>query len=302
MKLFSYTYDEDTFAIGVDTDKGSLNLSKALEVYQKAQGSKSPIQIPFLQMLVEMGYCSGEVIKSVIDEPWVTSKKRELEIPENAVINPPIARPSKIICMGRNYKAHVKELNHTVPKEPLFFAKAPSAIIGHNQDIVIPSWLDTRVDHEAELGIVIGKQAKNVTEEEAIGFVAGFTIVNDITAREMQKTDIKNGNPWFPSKSIDTFFPIGPFIVPADVIGDPDDLEIELKVNNEVRQKASTGEMIFNVGQIISYISKFMTLEPGDIIATGTPEGVSPVKHGDTIEITISGLGTLTNKVIKQEI
>ncbi|MCD6116067.1 fumarylacetoacetate hydrolase family protein [bacterium] len=235
-----------------------------------------------------------------MDEPWVTSKKRDLEVPEDAVINPPISRPSKIICIGRNYKAHAEELKHSIPEEPVFFAKAPSAVIGHKQDIIIPSWLNTRVDHEAELGIIIGKQAKNVTEDNALDYVAGFTIVNDITAREMQKTDIKNGNPWFPSKSIDTFMPVGPFIVPADVIENPDNLEIELKVNNETRQKASTKDMIFNIGRIISYITKFMTLEPGDIIATGTPEGVSPVKHGDVIDISISGLGTLTNKVIQQ--
>jgi len=300
MKLFSYTLDNENYAIGVETDDINVDLSAALEIYQSAQGSKNPVMIPFLQMLIEMRYCSGELIKSVLSEPWVKSKKKEIEVPENFIIKPPVARPSKIICIGRNYKAHVKELDHKVPDKPLFFAKAPSAIIGHNENIVIPSWLDTRVDHEAELGVIIGKQIKNLNEDEVQDAIAGYTIVNDITARDMQKHDIKNGNPWFQSKSLDTFMPVGPYIIPADMLENPENLDITLKVNGEVRQQGNTKDMIFNIKQIVSHISGFMTLEPGDIIATGTPEGVSPIKPGDTVEITISGLGTLVNNVVKE--
>jgi 2-keto-4-pentenoate hydratase/2-oxohepta-3-ene-1,7-dioic acid hydratase in catechol pathway len=202
--------------------------------------------------------------------------------------------------MGRNYLAHVRELQHEAPKEPLFFSKAPSALVPHEADIMIPAWLNTRVDHEAELALVIGKTCRNVSEQEAVQHIAGYSILNDVTARAMQKEDIEHGNPWFRSKSIDTFCPMGPYFVPADEIKDPNRLDIQLTVNGEVRQKANTASMIFSVSRLVSAISGYMTLNPGDVIATGTPEGVSPIADGDVIEIEITGLGTLKNKVRKE--
>jgi 2-keto-4-pentenoate hydratase/2-oxohepta-3-ene-1,7-dioic acid hydratase in catechol pathway len=202
--------------------------------------------------------------------------------------------------MGRNYQAHIKELQHETPKAPLFFCKAPSAMISHESDIIIPEWLNDRVDHEAELAVVIGKQAKNVKQDEAMSYVAGYTIINDVTARDMQKGDIAAGDPWFRSKNIDTFCPVGPYLVPVEEIQDPNNLDIRLTVNGEVRQQANTSAMIFKIPEIIAEISRYLTLESGDLIATGTPEGVSPIKAGDEIEVSIEGLGTLKNTVVKQ--
>ncbi|MBN2416642.1 fumarylacetoacetate hydrolase family protein [bacterium] len=212
----------------------------------------------------------------------------------------PIARPANIICLGRNYEGHIRELSDRRPEEPLFFAKSPAALAAHKQDIVIPAWLDTRVDHEAELAVVIGRTAKQVSEETAMEHVAGYTIVNDVTARTMQQEDIAAGNPWYRSKSLDTFCPMGPYIVPADTVNDPGNLAITLTVNGETRQQARTSELIFSIPKIISYISAYLTLQPGDIISTGTPEGISEISDGDLIEISIQGLGTLTNRVRKE--
>lgn len=300
MKLFSFQTANHETNIGVQTKDGYFNLTCALDIFQKSKNIPNTMPFTFLQVFVELGYCSGEMIEQIFNSPWVQSKQASLEIEEPILFNEPISRPSKIICIGRNYVEHAKELNHDVPqKEPVFFNKAPSSILRHEGQIEIPSWLNSRVDHEAELAVVIGKQGKNISEADAMDYVAGYTILNDVTARAMQKEDIANGKPWFRSKSLDTFCPTGPCLIPADTVSDPHNLDIELKVNSETRQKSSTSKMIFKIPQLIAYVSKFMTLEPADIIATGTPEGVSPIQSGDQIEITVSKLGTLKNIVSK---
>ncbi len=300
VKLFSFSTKEKT-GIGVETEEGIFNFTEAFDTYQHAKGVRQPVSLNFLQLFVEMGYCSGSTIKKVLSEPWVHSREERLQLKSEFYYNPPIERPSKIIGLGRNYRAHAKELKHEIPKEPIFFAKSPSAITSHEADIVIPHWLEDRVDHEAELALIIGKKAKNISEEEAMSYIAGYTILNDVTARAMQKNDIGHSNPWFRSKSLDTFCPVGPFLIPADEVADPHALEISLTVNGKEHQRASTSEMIFKIPEIVSYISRFMTLSPGDIISTGTPQGVSPIKHGDVIEITITGFGTLKNRVVKEQ-
>ncbi len=300
MRLFSYSAD-DFIQIGLETENHCFNLTKALYIYQKAQGIKEPFSIDYLQVLVESGYCNAELIQDVMENPWVQSKSVEISIPEQFVFHPPIERPSKLICLGRNYSAHAEELNHSLPEEPLFFAKAVSSITAHQSVIHIPAWIKGNVDHEAELAVIIGKEARNIKENETVDYIAGYSIINDITARDMQKNDMNAKEPWFRSKSLDTFCPFGPYIVPAGLISNPHNLEIELKVNGKTRQKSNTKNMIFPISQIIAHISKYMTLIPGDIIATGTPEGVSPVHDGDCIDISISGLGTLTNTVKKDK-
>ena len=301
MKLFSYTLDEKKFYIGAEIDEENYNLTEALNIYQKSKGVSKKFSIQFLQMLIEFGYCSGSIINQIFNNPWVQSKIKELVITSEFKYSIPVPRPSKIICLGRNYRAHVKELKHTVPDEPILFSKATSTLIAHNEEIIIPSWLEGRIDHEAELAVIIGKIGKNIPEDEALNYLAGYTIINDVTARDMQKKDLKNSNPWFRSKSLDTFSPLGPFVVPADEIDDPHNLNIKLKLNNKIRQNANTADMIFKIPEIIAYISKYMTLQPGDIIATGTPEGVSEIKEGDNIEITLSKIGVLKNTVIKEK-
>ncbi len=203
--------------------------------------------------------------------------------------------PTKIVAVGRNYVEHAKEMKSAVPKEPVIFLKPPSALIGPDSTILLPPQ-SRRVEHEVELGVIIGRRAKNVIEDEAMDHVYGYTVFLDITARDIQAEAKKKGLPWSVSKGFDTFAPVGPRIVPADELS-PENLEIWLRVNGEMRQRGSTGDMIFPIPFLISYISRIMTLEPGDIIATGTPAGVGEIREGDVIEAGIEGIGVLREKV-----
>ncbi len=212
---------------------------------------------------------------------------------------PPVRRPGRIIAIGRNYLAHATETGYSAPREVLFFCKAPSCLVGHNAPIRIPSWVG-RVDPEGELAVIIGKSGRNIPEEAAFEHIAGYSIINDVTARTMQEEDRKRHEPWFRSKSIDTFAPMGPFLVPAGYVSDPQHLSLVTRVNGEVRQSSNTSSMIFSIARIVVHVSKFMTLEPGDVIATGTPEGIRPIVPGDVVEIEIESLGTLSNPVVAE--
>jgi 5-oxopent-3-ene-1,2,5-tricarboxylate decarboxylase/2-hydroxyhepta-2,4-diene-1,7-dioate isomerase len=301
LKLFSFLNKNNLTSVGVETDQGTYDLTRAFDIYQQAKRVHQPISFAFLQVMVEMGYCSTSAVNKIFSDPWVQSKAKDLSIETGIPFDVPIARPSKIICLGRNYSAHARELKHAIPKEPVLFAKASSALVPHEKDIVIPYWLDSRVDHEAELAVVIGKTARYISRDVALDYIAGYTIVNDVTARTVQKEDMDRSDPWFRSKSIDTFCPMGPYLVPVEDIPDPQNLDIALTVNGQERQHANTSSMLFPVTELMETISKYMTLQPGDIIATGTPEGVSPIKDGDVVEITIEKLGTLRNTVRKEK-
>jgi 2-keto-4-pentenoate hydratase/2-oxohepta-3-ene-1,7-dioic acid hydratase in catechol pathway len=207
-------------------------------------------------------------------------------------------KPSKIICLGRNYAEHARELGHEIPKEPVIFLKPPSALIGPGQTIILPR-KSNHVDHEVELAVIIGKRGKNIPREKAMDYVLGYTILMDITARDLQAEAKKKGLPWTVAKGFDTFAPIGPRVVDKREIN-VDDLEIGLKVNGEVRQLSRTSKMIFKIDEIIEYVSGIMTLEKGDIIATGTPEGVGALRHGDVLEAWIEKIGTLREDVIAE--
>lgn len=211
----------------------------------------------------------------------------------------PIPDPQKIVCIGMNYSDHCEEQKKPLPEKPVIFAKFPTALTGHKGLIVKPS-LSDQVDYEAELGVIIGKKAKNIPEEEALSHVAGYTIVNDVTARDIQFSD----GQWVRGKSFDTFAPAGPYLVTKEEVPDPQNLSIRLTVNGELRQNSSTANMIFSVAFLVSYISKVCTLLPGDIISTGTPGGVGVfreppafLKEGDIVSIEIEKLGTLHNRV-----
>jgi len=199
--------------------------------------------------------------------------------------------PSKIICIGLNYHAHVEasQSAHKAPERPLIFLKPPSAIVGPNEKIVHPPQ-SQRVDYEAELGVVIGKQVRNVTIDRAVEAVFGLTCVNDVTARDLQKMD----GQWSRAKGFDTFCPVGPWVVTAV---DWKDLLVEGVLNGEVKQSGRTSQMIFNIPTLISFISSIMTLYPGDLISTGTPSGIAPMKTGDTIEVRIEQVGSLINRM-----
>ena len=211
------------------------------------------------------------------------------EMVGDAELLPPV-NPGKIVCIGRNYADHAKELGNEPPSEPIIFLKPPSAVIGPEGMIVIPPQ-SQRVDFEGELAIVVGKTARNIRAAEWRDYVAGFTCANDVTARDLQKKDVQ----FTRGKSFDTFLPLGPCLS-TDV--DPAASRLITRVNGEVRQDGNTREMIFGCDRIFEFISSVMTLNPGDVILTGTPAGVGPLKSGDTVEVEIEGIGTLRNVVI----
>jgi 2-keto-4-pentenoate hydratase/2-oxohepta-3-ene-1,7-dioic acid hydratase in catechol pathway len=198
-------------------------------------------------------------------------------------------RPSKIVCVGRNYAEHAKELGNAVPERPLLFFKPPSAVIASGEPIILPT-ASSRVEHEAEIGVVIGRRLRRVTPVEAEQGIGGFTCVNDVTARDLQKTD----GQWARAKGFDTFCPVGPVVAQGL---DWRTLEIIGRVNGEERQRGTTAQMIFDIPQLLAYISAIMTLEPGDLVATGTPAGVGPLTEGDVVEVEIPGVGVLSNPV-----
>ena len=199
-------------------------------------------------------------------------------------------RPSKIVCVGRNYREHAAELGNKMPDEPLLFLKAPSAIILSGDEIVLPS-ASQQVEHEGELGVVIGRVARNIPSgEDPLSYVLGYTCVNDVTARDLQRKDVQ----FTRGKSFDTFCPVGPWIE-TDI--DPGNVVVQTRLNGEVKQKGNTADMAFPVSFLIRYISEIMTLYPGDLIATGTPAGVSRMKPGDIVEVEVAGIGILQNRV-----
>jgi 2-keto-4-pentenoate hydratase/2-oxohepta-3-ene-1,7-dioic acid hydratase in catechol pathway len=207
----------------------------------------------------------------------------------DAKLLPPVV-PSKIVCVGRNYREHAAELGNPMPEEPLLFLKAPSTIIGDGDFIELPE-ASQRVEHEGELGVVIGRRCGRLADDEdPLSYVLGYTCLNDVTARDLQRRDVQ----FTRGKSFDTFCPVGPYIVTGL---DPTDLSVETRVNGEVRQSGRTGAMAFPVAHVIRYISRAMTLEPGDLIATGTPAGVGPLLDGDVCEVEVEGVGVLRNHV-----
>jgi 2-keto-4-pentenoate hydratase/2-oxohepta-3-ene-1,7-dioic acid hydratase in catechol pathway len=219
-----------------------------------------------------------------------------------AVLKAPIPDPPKVICIGLNYRDHAAESGAAIPRDPVVFNKFPTAVIGPDENIVLPP-VSGKVDFEAELVVVIGRRGRSISVGAAMDYVAGYTIGHDVSARDWQLE--KDGKQWLLGKTFDTFAPIGPAIVSADEIADPHALSIELRLNGQTMQNSSTSQFIFRIEQLIAYVSQVVTLEPGDLLFTGTPPGVGfarkpPVflQPGDVCEITISGLGTLRNRCV----
>jgi 2-keto-4-pentenoate hydratase/2-oxohepta-3-ene-1,7-dioic acid hydratase in catechol pathway len=229
-------------------------------------------------------------------EPWATDahpdvRKGDLaQLPAGTRLLPPCS-PTKIVCVGRNYAEHAKEMGAEVPAEPTIFLKPPSSLIASG-DIILYPRLSQRLDYEGELGVVIGRRAHKIKSVDAAGYILGYTCVNDVTARDLQRKD----GQWTRGKGFDTFCPVGPCLVPRDEV-DPASLRLQTFVNAEKKQDAEIREMIFSVNDIIAYVSTFMTLEPGDLIATGTPSGVGPLQPGSQVRVEIEGIGVLENTV-----
>jgi 2-keto-4-pentenoate hydratase/2-oxohepta-3-ene-1,7-dioic acid hydratase in catechol pathway len=226
---------------------------------------------------------------------WLENNQENCpKVGDDVRLGPPLSRPSKIVCVGLNYAKHAAESGMDIPEEPVLFFKASSAIVGPNDPIIIPK-NSQKTDWEVELAVVIGKKASYVTKADALNHVAGYVLHNDVSERAFQ---LERSGQWVKGKSCDTFAPIGPFIATPDEIGDPNNLNLWLKLNGEEMQNSNTSDFIFNIQHVVSYISQFMTLLPGDIISTGTPFGVglglTPpryLKEGDVVELGIEGLG-----------
>jgi 2-keto-4-pentenoate hydratase/2-oxohepta-3-ene-1,7-dioic acid hydratase in catechol pathway len=239
------------------------------------------------------GLLEGDTIRAIEGEPFEAIKPTGDTYKLNEVKLLAPCAPSKIVALGLNYRSHAEETRNPIPEVPLIFIKPSTAVIGPEDNIIYPP-SSTRVDYECELGVVIKKKAWHVSEEDALSYVLGYTCFNDVTARDHQRDDVQ----WTRGKSFDTFAPVGPCI---ETELDPSNVSVATYVNGECKQSGNTSDLIFPVPVLISFISRVMTLLPGDIIATGTPAGISPIKPGDTVEIRIEPIGTLRNYVVQQD-
>ncbi|MCM3573223.1 MULTISPECIES: fumarylacetoacetate hydrolase family protein [Mesobacillus] len=300
MKFVTFK-NESGQSIGVVNAEGSHLLPLA-DAYEK-MGGKSALPSDMIEAITqgEIFYQEAEKIVHWVSENNLDS---ELYIPlESVELLAPIPRPAKnIFCVGKNYAEHAIEMGSKddIPEHIMVFTKAPTTVIAHDQTILAHSELTEQLDYEGELAVVIGKKGMGVKREEALDYVFGYTVLNDVTARDLQAKHKQ----FFIGKSLDTTCPMGPWIVHKSAIANPNNLDIKTAVNGEVRQDSNTENFIFPIEEIIAVLSQGMTLEPGDIIATGTPAGVGKgfkpprfLKAGDTIEITVEGIGTLRNKV-----
>jgi 2-keto-4-pentenoate hydratase/2-oxohepta-3-ene-1,7-dioic acid hydratase in catechol pathway len=244
------------------------------------------------QLSPRYGWLHEDQVGQIDGDPFSTYRRLEPEFPVDQVKLLPPTEPRKIVCVGRNYEAHAKEHGAEVGEIPVLFLKPATSLLAPGDPIVLPPQ-SKQVEHEAELAVVIGARGRWIQPEEAWDHVFGYTIANDVTARDLQRADVQ----WTRGKGFDTFCPLGPWI---ETDFDPADALITCHVGEELRQMASTRDMVFSIPQLVVYISSFMTLEPGDVILTGTPSGVGELVAGLNVSITIEGLGTLTNPVITE--
>ncbi|HPU97710.1 MAG TPA: fumarylacetoacetate hydrolase family protein [Candidatus Hydrogenedentes bacterium] len=276
-----------------------FNFTQAwMDMRQAVDGETAP-EITDAVKLIRSGLFTRATLSRVGEFVQRYGRMEQYRIEKPARWCPP-GRPGKVLAMGRNYRAHVKEFDNRMPDSPVVFSKAASACIGSGEPIRIPQHAG-RVDYEGEVAVVIGKTCSGVTPSAVREYIAGYTLINDVTARDMQRKAMGEGNPWFLAKSFDTFCPVGPVIVLADVFDWPPVIPIETRLNGELRQQSDTGHFIFSLDTIISYISRYITLEPGDLVATGTPEGVGPLQAGDVVEICAPEIGCLCNPVTSGE-
>lgn len=248
---------------------------------------------------LQWGCVQGEAVVPMAEDPIRAQATAAQPIPAGptldwgsvGVLAPPV-RPSKIVCVGRNYRAHAAELDNDVPEVPLLFLKPPSCLVGHGGDIVYPTGESELVHHEAELAVVMGRRARRVSAEDAGAFILGYSVFNDVTARDLQRRD----GQFTRGKGFDTFGPLGPWV---DTDFTPRDQAVTAWVNGAERQRGRLSQMIFGVAELVAFVSRVMTLEPYDVLATGTPAGVGPLAPGDLVEVEVEGLGRLSNHVVR---
>ncbi|MHB8580501.1 MAG: fumarylacetoacetate hydrolase family protein [Ignavibacteriaceae bacterium] len=311
MKLVTYNYKKYS-NVGLILDGLILNICEFQKYYKNVNKFKSKVMIPNdMKTLLESGSSVINEIKLLekyikknilpdIKEVNSLFKQKIIFSNKNVKIVAPILNPQKIVAIGLNYMDHCREQHIDPPKQPVIFAKYPTSIIGQNDYITWSSQLTQQVDYEAELGVIIGKRARNVSVDKAFDYVFGYTCVNDVSARDLQFGD----GQWVRGKSLDTFCPIGPYIVTKDEVSDPQNLSIKCIVNGVTLQDSNTKEMIFKIQELISFATSAFTLLPGDIISTGTPNGVGVfrnpkvfLKSGDEVKVKIEKVGDLINRV-----
>jgi 2-keto-4-pentenoate hydratase/2-oxohepta-3-ene-1,7-dioic acid hydratase in catechol pathway len=283
------------FHLGVKTDKGVLDVPHAASLL----GMHAPATMDDLLQNED-----GPSLNALVDAALGASAARAAFFDERKIeYGPVVTRPEKIVCVGLNYRRHAKEVNLPIPNQPVLFSKFNNSLSAHNGTITLPVEVASKFDYETELVIVMGKQAKNVSEADVLSYIAGYCTGNDFSARDLQ---FDRGGQWLVGKTPDQFAPLGPFLATADQIN-PDKLKIECRVNGEIRQSSNTDDFIFNTAQMVSYISRHMTLKPGDIIFTGTPEGVILgypkekqvwLKAGDELACSVEKLGELRFRLI----
>lgn len=297
MKLLTFIQN-DQYRLGVKTDAGVVDITAALAVIPTEGIPQS------VHEAINGGQQAIAALQTFVDKALVQSSNSFLLDESSLNLGPCVTHPNKIICVGLNYRKHAEETNAMIPEYPILFNKFNNTLNGHGHDVELPK-ASSKVDYEAELVIVIGKKTKYVSRENALSQVFGYCNVNDLSARDLQLRTPQ----WLLGKTCDGFSPLGPYLVTADEIGNPNELDIKCTVNGEVRQHSNTSDMIFHCDEIVSYISQHFTLEPGDIILTGTPEGVvlgyPPekqvyLKDGDVVTIEIEKLGSLTNRMITE--
>lgn len=230
------------------------------------------------------------VFNGNVDGDRISSNGVSYELRDVKLLPPSV--PTKVVCVGLNYVEHARELRMDLPDEPIIFLKPPSAVVGHDDDIVLPE-MSKRVDYEGELAVVISKRCRGISADEADDYILGYTCFNDVTARDLQQKD----GQWTRSKSFDTFAPVGPWVAQMSV-EHAEELDISTRVNGETRQRSNTSDLIFGIAELVEFVSSIMTLEPGDVIATGTPPGVGRLESGDVVEVEIGGIGVLRNRAV----
>ncbi|MBN1866348.1 fumarylacetoacetate hydrolase family protein [Candidatus Sumerlaeota bacterium] len=296
-----YQEDREKPRWGVLTDRGLADAAVCWNLYALKKGSETP-EFPGSPLeLLRRGTEAIDYLRDAV--AWVERESPERFLPADRVrLLPPIADPPKILCIGQNYRDHCEEQGVPVPKSPVIFAKFRTALSGPGDPIVLPR-ISEKVDYEAELGVAIARGGRHIPSSEALEHVGGYLNFNDVSARDLQFGD----GQWVRGKSCDTFAPMGPWLVTRDEIPDPQNLSICCRVNGEALQQSNTNQMVFSVAELIAFVSQTITLETGDVIATGTPPGVGVfrkpprlLKPGDRVEVEIEGLGTLVNPVVAE--
>lgn len=294
MRVYSLTCGENEF-LGLQDSGGIIDLTRALAMYDLAGEQEAGLVID-MEELIQDGRFNRRFLGEVLEFIDRHGLADDLAVGEDGLrIGAPLY-PGKIIALGHNYLAHIHELGNEVPTRPTIFGKWPSVTIGHGDAIIKPPSVE-RMDYEAELAFVVGRSARHVPVAEAMQYVAGYTCMNDVTARDLQAIDRGKRDPWMQSKNFDTFAPLGPCVLVAEE-GPAPVFEVNSMVNGDVRQNGTTSDFLFDIPQIIEYITSIMTLEPGDVVSTGTPKGVGPLEPGDTVEVACTGIGSLVNPVI----